>query len=285
VAALNLRRSEWLLASYFTYAVAAAWILPVPPGIPLLTLAVNICILASFFLVAYADSLRQGRFLATLRDWYPMPLLVLAYREIGWFAPAQHSYELERVWVAWDKFLLNDLGFKAAIESMGPLLPSVLDLSYILVYAIPYFALGVLYCCGCRERAERFTFPFAFAVLFAYVLFPFFPSEPPRTVFPGEDFPSFDTVFRRLNWSLLASYGIHTSVFPSAHCSGAFAAALAMRLALPEKRWAWKVLLVMACLIATATVYGRYHYLADAAAGLAIALLAWGMALLAERGV
>jgi membrane-associated phospholipid phosphatase len=47
-----------------------------------------------------------------------------------------------------------------------------------------------------------------------------------------------------------------------------------MRLALPEKKWTWRFLFVMAVLIATATVYGRYHYLADAAAGLVMSLLA-----------
>jgi len=47
-----------------------------------------------------------------------------------------------------------------------------------------------------------------------------------------------------------------------------------MWFALPEHRWVARALFVMAALIATATVYGRYHYLADAAAGLLMAILA-----------
>jgi membrane-associated phospholipid phosphatase len=43
---------------------------------------------------------------------------------------------------------------------------------------------------------------------------------------------------------------------------------------LPEKPWAGRFLLVLAASIATATVYGRYHYLVDALAGLGIALAA-----------
>jgi membrane-associated phospholipid phosphatase len=73
---------------------------------------------------------------------------------------------------------------------------------------------------------------------------------------------------------MLGGYGIHTSVFPSAHVAGAFSAAFGMRRALPEHLWVWRFLLVMAVLIATATVYGRYHYLADAGAGLAMACVA-----------
>ena len=160
------------------------------------------------------------------------------------------------------------------IELLGPLVPSVLEIAYSLVYALGPFSVAILYLYRRRERVDQFLFLFALGVLLCYAQFPFWPSEPPRTVFPGEDFPSYDTVFRRFNWWMLGGYGIHTSVFPSAHVAGAFSAALGMWFSLPEHRWVGRLLLVMAVLIATATVYGRYHYLADAAAGLAVAVLA-----------
>jgi hypothetical protein len=67
---------------------------------------------------------------------------------------------------------------------------------------------------------------------------------------------------------------IHTSCFPSAHVAAAFSAAFGMRQALPERQWVSRVLLelTMALLIALATVYGRYHCGADAAAGFAVAV-------------
>jgi membrane-associated phospholipid phosphatase len=43
---------------------------------------------------------------------------------------------------------------------------------------------------------------------------------------------------------------------------------------LPERGWVGRFLLVLAVLIATATVYGRYHYAADAFAGLGVAVVA-----------
>ncbi|MFB3776552.1 MAG: phosphatase PAP2 family protein [Bryobacteraceae bacterium] len=275
---IAIRRSEWVLIAYFAYVAALARVLPAKDPIPTVTLWLNATILAAYFLVAYADSLRRRPLLGVLRDWYPMPLIMLAYREMGWLAPATHSYGLERVWVRWDKFFLNDLGVKTMIEAVDPVVPSLLEISYTLVYATPFIALAVLYAYGKRDRADRFLFPFALSVLCAYALFPYFPSEPPRAVFPGEDFPSYVTVFRRFNWAMLGSYGIHTSVFPSAHVSGAFSAAFTLRYVLPERKWPWRFLLVLAILIATATVYGRYHYLADAAAGLAIALAVYGFA-------
>jgi membrane-associated phospholipid phosphatase len=280
---VTLRRSEWALIAYFAYVAVLARILPVKQPVPAVTLWLNLSIAAGYVLAAYADSLRRRRLLGALRDWYPAALILLAYREMGWLAPAGHDSRLERTWVAWDKFLLNDLGVKALIESAGTVFPALLEASYTLVYSTPFIALGVLYAYGKRDRADRFLFPFALAVLGAYAMFPFFPSEPPRTVFPGEDFPAYVTIFRRFNWGLLGSYGIHTSVFPSAHVSGAFSAAFTLRCVLPEKKWAWRFLLALAILIATATVYGRYHYLADAAAGLAIALAVFGLTLILEQ--
>jgi membrane-associated phospholipid phosphatase len=66
-------------------------------------------------------------------------------------------------------------------------------------------------------------------------------------------------------------------VFPSAHVAGALATAFSMRLALPGRKWVYRTLFVMTGLIAVATVYGRYHYLADATYGAVIATLVAGV--------
>ncbi len=273
-----MRLSEWVLIVYFAYATVIAHVFPVKHSVVRVTLLLNVTIIAAYFLLAYADRLRRRRFLSVVRDWIPMTFVLLAYREMGWFAPAQHSYALERTWVGWDRFFLYTLGVKPLIELLGPVVPSILEISYVLVYAIPYFSVVVLYVYGNRERVDRFLFPFVLAVLAAYALFPYFPSEPPRTAFPGADFPPWLSVFRRLNWSLLGGYGIHTSVFPSAHVSGAFSAAFAMRLVLPEKKWVWRLLLILAILIGTSVVYGRYHYVADVVAGLVLSIAALAFA-------
>ena len=93
-------------------------------------------------------------------------------------------------------------------------------------------------------------------------------------MFPGEDAPAINTVFRRFNWWLLGGGGIHTSVFPSGHVSHAFAGAFGMLQVLPQRGWVGRALVGLAISIALATVYGRYHYAVDAVAGLGVALVA-----------
>jgi len=277
-----LRAYEWVLAANFVYLSALAVVLPLPWRVRAVVLGLNAAVLAGCALLAYADKFRHGLLLGTIRDWYSFPLTLLTYREMGWFAQPQTSHALEQAWVAWDRALLAG-GLRAVVESLGPILPALLELSYMLVYALGPFAVATLYVYRRRERTGDFLFLFLTGVLLAYGQFPFWPSEPPRTVFPGQDFPAYTSAFRRFNWWYLGSQGIHTSVFPSAHVSGAFSAAFGMLRCLPEHRWVGRLLLALAILIATATVYGRYHYFADAAAGLVVALAALGISMIRSR--
>ena len=224
-----------------------------------------------------ADRRKSAIAFGVARDALSLGLIVLAYREMGWFAQPHLHHALEASWVTWDRVALRG-GAAAVIESIGPVIPSILEISYALVYALAPFAIVMLYVYGRREKVDQFLFVFAVAVLLCYAQFPFWPSDPPRVLFPGEDLPAYYTVFRRFNLWMLGNYGIHTSVFPSAHVAGAFAAAFGAWLALPERRWVGRFLFVIAFLIAIGTVYGRYHYLPDAVAGLLVALVAFKVA-------
>jgi membrane-associated phospholipid phosphatase len=278
-----LRRSEIFLLAYYIYAAGVALALPLPGRIAALTVAVNLAVVLLCIAVAYASRRSRHPALGMVRDLLPLALVLLAYRQMGWFAPVEHTFELERSWVTWDRLLLNAWGVQDVIESLGPVLPAVLELAYALVYAIGPFCVALLYIYRRVDRMDRFLLVYLTGTMLSYALFPYFPSEPPRAVFPGDLFPSIDTVFRRFNWWLLAGGGIHTSVFPSAHVSSAYAAAFGMMRALPEKKWAGRFLLVHATLICVATVYGRYHYAVDGVAGIAVSLLALGLVELVER--
>jgi membrane-associated phospholipid phosphatase len=161
--------------------------------------------------------------------------------------------------------------------------PMVLELCYALVYAVAPFLVAVFYFQHRRARVNGALFLYLLGTLLAYALFPYFPSDPPRVAFGGSDMPNIIGVFRRLNMWLTGNYGIHSSVFPSAHVSSAFSAAWALFGFLPErKQFGWGML-AYAAIVAVATVYGRYHYAADAVAGMALSLVPGFTILLARR--
>jgi len=64
---------------------------------------------------------------------------------LGWFALPHTGTELEDAWVVLDRMLLNEWGLKAVIEALGPVAPSILELSYSLVYAMVPLGLLTLY--------------------------------------------------------------------------------------------------------------------------------------------
>lgn len=266
-----MRLSEWVLAAYFTYVTTLSVVLPVQSGVGPRTIVVN-----GFVLCLYAVLLRFRNNLVVehLRNWIPLALMLLAYKEMGWLAHARHDHHLENSWVVWDRLLLRQWRLRTIIESAGSLIPSILETGYVLVYALPAFSMSMLYVYRRSRDAETLLVIYLLGLFLSYVQFPWWPSEPPRIVFPGEDAPTVDTVVRQFNQWILGGYGIHTSVFPSAHVSGAFAAAFALKRVLRERPWVYRGVFVYATLVAVATVYGRYHYAADAVAGVAVGTLA-----------
>ena len=270
----NPRVSEWILAAYFAYTSVLALVLTIDPAMSGRALLANALVAVSYVLLLRTVRRGGSEWPGVLRDWAPLALALLAYKQMGWFAPAGHDYALERSWIVWDRMILHQWGLRSAIESLGVVVPSVLELSYLLVYAFPVFCMGLLYAYKRREQADALLTVYLLGLCLAYVQFPFWPSEPPRTVFAGQDLPLVATFVRRINLALLGSQGIHTSVFPSAHVSGAFAAAFAIRGVFPDKPWLRWGTLLYAILVAVATVYGRYHYAADALAGFGVAVVA-----------
>jgi len=258
---VRFRSSEWLLIAYFAYVaiVASSFISPWKP------LALLVAVLG----VLWAASTRHSWF----RDVLPLILTLVAFREMDWFTPAIRHRQFEPVWIRWDRRLLHEFGLRAAIERAGPALPFFFELCYLLVYSTGFVALGILAANGKRDRINRLWLAYLAGTLGAYALFPFFPSEPPRLVFPDADLPMV-SLLRRLNLAILGNFTIHSSVFPSAHVSSAISAGWGLLATLPpQRRWMGWALVAYGLCVGIAAIYGRYHYAVDALAGIAISFL------------
>jgi membrane-associated phospholipid phosphatase len=279
---LRLRSAEWLLVLYFGYVAAISPRFPLQQQVIWRPFLVELLVCSLFLSLAYGESREHAKVFGIMRDWAAVSLILLAYREMDWFASMPRDFDLELRWVEWDRAVFYRWGFQRAVEALGAIGPLYLELCYSLVYAVAPFVVAVLYFQHRLKRVNGALFLYLLGTLLAYALFPYFPSDPPRVAFGGTDMPNIATPLRQLNLWLLGNYGIHTSVFPSAHVSSAFSAAWALFAFLPErKRYGWGML-VYAISVAVATVYGRYHYAADVAAGIVISLIPGLMILLAR---
>ena len=256
-------RHEWLTIGYFVYTTLLAAV-RIPgdawrAGLVLVVVCALIVWLSRFGLA---------------RDLAPVLYALIAFRQMDWFAPAVQDGHLERVWIVWDRALLDEYGLRTAIESLGRIGPGLLEVCYLLVYGVAPVAVWILIQQGGRSRVGVLWVAYLAGTLGAYALFPYFPSDPPRVVFPGADLPPIATLARRINLAIVGNYGIHTSVFPSAHVSSVFSAAWGLLAALPRQKGWGAGMAVYGVMVSVATVYGRYHYSADVAAGVAVSLVA-----------
>ena len=270
----QLRRSEWLILAFFLYTAALVPFFSDRPHLkwrPLIFLGVALAASGAF---AAGERYVSQRAFCMARDWTPIALTLLAFQEMDLFRPAHFNHLLEAVWMAQDMRLLSEWRVSHAIEKLGLLIPFYLETCYLLVYGVAAFCVGLLYKTGKRALIDDFYLIYLGATLGAYACFPFFPSEAPRLIYPDLLSPGVVTWMRTLNLSLLRAATIHVSVFPSAHVSSAFSAAWAILLLVRRKPIYGWLLLVYAISVAVATIYGRYHYSADAIAGLAMSLAA-----------
>lgn len=280
----RLRTSEWIAIAYFAYVAVLAPFFPLPPAYAIRPTILALGVFALLLVLAAPEEPDPDRApFSVARDWIALALILIAYREMNWFTPTVRDYHLELSWIRFDRALLHQWGGQNIIESLGPLIPGYLEFCYLLVYGIGPFSVAALYIARHRERVNDFLVVYLTGCLLAYALFPFFPSDPPRVVFAGADLPHYLSPIRVLNLSLVRDYGIHSSVFPSAHVSSAFAAAWGLMRVIPERRWVGRGMLIYAVSVSVATVYGRYHFVVDAIAGFSISLVALAVALQRAR--
>ncbi len=274
-----MRPSEWLFVSFFAYIAALSAVFGDRPHLHMLQPLTYVAAASALILVM--KGLQRGRltmFIAMVRDWLPILLLFAAFREMELFVPARYDLALENGWIKLDQMVLHDWGLRALIERPGVAMPFYFEFCYLLVYGLAGFTLGWIAALNNRRLIDYFWAVYLSGTLSAYALFPYFPSLPPRYAFTLVEPPHVTTWVRTLNLELLNRATIHSGVFPSAHVSSAFSAVWALYFIFPTRRWLAHMMLVYAVSVSIATVYGRYHYVADVLAGFVVSLIALGVA-------
>ena len=220
------------------------------------------------------ESSRSTALTRVVRDWLSMGLILAGYWSVGWFLAPPLAQQQEK-WLGWDRVVLSDWGLRAAVECMGRVIPSVLELLYLLLYAIPPICICAIYWVGGRQRVHAFLFTLLLGTFSAYALLPLFPVHGPHVVYPLVDLPNLIGFGRPLNAWILDHMDIPTSVFPSGHVAVAFSAAFGMLRAVRKHVGLWVPVFLVAALVYVATLYCRYHYCVDGLASIAVATASW----------
>jgi hypothetical protein len=201
-----------------------------------------------------------------IADWVlPPVVLLMAYWTSGqlFFAPMPRT---ERALMALDR----RLRIRQVAAAMPRWAAEFLEFAYAGVYPVIPIALGIHLLFAERPDADRFWAIMLTTDFICFGTLPWVQTRPPRALEPTDPWHA---SFRRFNVRLLGRTSIHVNTFPSGHAAEALSAAL---LALDAP---WPIVVWMffnAAAISAGTVFGRYHYAADALAGWAVAVIVWG---------
>ncbi|GEM_PF-1010956 len=216
-------------------------------------------------------------------------LIGLAYREAGTFgdrlAPSIEAW-LIRTDLRW--FGVN---WAYRFPPQPGLLTDLMQSIYLINYVL--LLLGIVLAANLngrilpgRRRPNRLALlqgvsaALFLGLLLCYVAFPFLPAITPRLYFAQLRLASSGAA-QDLNWMLLARFSTPSGILPSGHVAGPVALACAFW---AQRYRGWGIFfLISAVLIAVATVYGDYHFVADALAGAGAGVVGWAAAQVAVQ--
>ena len=250
-----------MAAIYFAYlaAVAIARLKPKPAFLSIATLL-------SIFVVGMP---------------HVMPLVYLL---IGYWLPAlivrEPNVRFEQRLLDIDRRLFGPDGLARFERSAPRAVIEYLELAYLLCYAVVPAGYACLLLAGHGgDVIDRFWSIVLLASFLCYGLLPWIPTRAPRAVERSRG--AGRSSIRQLNMAVLDRASVQWNTFPSGHTAASVATALAVAIDMPAAGF---VLGSVAVSIAAGSVVGRYHYAADALAGVAVAIVAFVM-VTAARGL
>ena len=283
--ALDLRSrpasAEQVTIGFFVYLTLAAFGFGLAAPERWLIVALNTLTVATMVMLSQAQ---RVRWLASARDLFPGVIILVAYRESGLLLRPDAAHHLDCLFIQWDRVLLQNEFIQAVLRTGAPWLQYYLEFAYLLCYPLVPLGLAAIHFAPRRSRSgevtgapnrcaiDDFWATVLLATLFCFAAYPFFPLTPPHVLFQDVPGPHVKPLLRKWNFWLLDHYGVQACIFPSGHVAAVTAVALAVRKHAPRLG---VLFLFLAASVAVATVYGRYHYAADAVAGALVGVAAY----------
>ena len=207
--------------------------------------------------------------LRVIRDWLPLALFPLLYKEVELLAPVIGDWRLTATIPAWESALFAGQPSLYLSERLAFVpLSEYLHFSYLsYVIVIPSVA-AFWYLSGRRGAFGELLLMLTTVLLGSYLFFILLPVDSPYYLSQRLGPPLSGHFFFDLVHQVSARGGARGGAFPSAHVSGAVVVSL---VAWRHQRRLAYVLIPITVSVMIATVYGRFHYVLDTLAGAALA--------------
>ena len=262
------RATTTLTALYL--AITAALIAMVGNAIPGRVWLVAVHVTLGGLLLLLNRARPAAGILRVIRDWHPLMLFPLLYKEVEVLAAYVGDWRLTATIPAWESALFAGHPSVYLSERLAFVpLSEYLHFCY-LSYAIVIPSVSAYwYVSGRRAAFGELVLMLSTVLLGSYLFFILLPVDSPYYLSQRLGPPLSGHFFFDLVHQISARGGARGGAFPSAHVSGVVVVSLVAwryqrRLAYPLVPFAASVMI--------ATVYGRFHYALDALAGAALAI-------------
>jgi membrane-associated phospholipid phosphatase len=247
-------------------------------------LAVHLAIAAAIVWLVRSGARSQSMIADFARHWYPLPLYIFLFEELGGLVHAIFPGWLDRWFIAFDYNFAGVHPSAWLARFASPALNDSMQFAYMTYFLYLVLLPALLY--FKRERAAFWTVMASTAIAHysVYVVAILLPVESPYYSLAPLHLPALPGSYCTALIDLIERFGrVHGAAFPSAHVAGSMVAMLA---SWRYRRWLFWVCLPFFASMCVATVYGRYHYVADVLAGLAVGTIAFvtGERLMRKRG-
>ena len=234
--------------------------------------------------LAWAAAHSRNRVLRFARDWYPLPLYIFFFEELQGLVHA--------IFPGWfDRWLIQfDFNFAGVHPSVwlarfaNPALNDFMQLAYMTYFLYLVLLPAILYAQKDRMGFWNVMVSTAIANYTVYWIAVLFPIESPYHALAAMNTTPLTGGYFTTAIEFIERFGrVHGGAFPSAHVAGSTVAILA---SWRYRRWLFWVCLPFFISMCVSTVYGRYHYIADVLAGIAVGALGFaaGSWLMERRG-
>jgi hypothetical protein len=261
---------EWITIGYFLYLIATAVAVPgLTPNRRARVAIFSFAVLGVIGGIATVDA----SWTRIVRPWLPLVYLVAAY----WLPSrlvTRTNQAFEARLAAWDRLPL--VSRIATFRTRAPVaVLEALELAYLFCYPLVPLGFVALALTGQTTGADsdRFWTTVLGAALPCYGTLPWLPTRPPRAMEIAET--GAIASVRVINAQVLQSVSVGWNTFPSGHAAASVATALAVGARMPVVGAVFGVIAIGICI---GSVTGRYHYAADAIAGVVLGVAAFAFA-------
>lgn len=246
--------------------------------------AVHAAIAAVIVWLARSAARSQSAALRFARHWYPLPLYIFFFEELGGLVHAAFPGWFDRWFIAFD---YNIAGVHPSVwlaRFASPALNDYMQFAYMTYFLYLVVLPAILY--AQKERLAFWTVMASTAIAHysVYVISVLAPVESPYYSLAALNARPLPGGYCTALIGLIERFGrVHGAAFPSAHVAGSMVAILA---SWRYRRWLFWICLPFFISMCVATVYGRYHYVADVLAGIAVGTIGYqaGEWLLSREG-